>query len=210
MKKLFLLLVIVFAGITASAQIFAFGPKVGYQTQQLSTSKADIESGFKNKFTAGLFARVGLGKFYIQPEVLYFRTENLINVDIKDWKNPLSLNRTNIGVPVMLGYKVFDLKLLKMRASVGPQFNFVVGQEAKNNSELEVETEDLKSNSFSMNGIVGVGFDIWLLSIDVNYSFGLSNIMGNKSFEIDGKQYSTDSYRENIFMVTLGLKLISL
>ena len=75
MKKTFLILAtLLLMGSTAFAGgdfDFAIGPKVGYQTTKLSYYKADIKSSFSNHFTAGIFTRFTIGKFYIQPELLY-------------------------------------------------------------------------------------------------------------------------------------------
>ena len=60
---------------------FGIGPKVGYQTARLSYKKADIKAGFSNHFTAGIFARFSFGRFYVQPELLYFKTSNDFSVN---------------------------------------------------------------------------------------------------------------------------------
>ena len=85
MKKSFLLLAALLimgsAAFAGGGFGLSFGPKIGYQTATLSYNKADIKSGFDNHFTAGIFARVGLGSFYVQPEVLYFKTSSMFDVD---------------------------------------------------------------------------------------------------------------------------------
>ena len=114
----------------------AIGPKVGFQTSKLSYNKADIKSGFSNHFTAGVFGRVTVGRLYVQPEVLYFKTSNLFDVNVTgedEYFNiptganvNLTLNQMNLQVPVLIGVNILDLDLLTLRAQVGPTANFVL------------------------------------------------------------------------------------
>lgn len=211
MKKSLLLIAIVMMAVAVNAQTFAIGPKVGYQTQTLSASGADVESGFKNNFTAGLFTRFGISKFIIQPEILYFRTGQVFNMDIDGFSPKLTLNRVNIGVPVMLGYKFIDLKVFKMRATVGPVFNFAVSQDNdKEGFPDNIDVEKITGKDFSVNGMVSLGFDVLFLTVDVGYSFGLSNIMGDQTIKINGYDVAVEESRQNMFMVTIGAKLFSL
>ena len=97
MKKTFLLIASLLmmgsAAFAGGGFDIAIGPKVGYQTAKLSYQKADIKSSFSNHFTAGLFGRVTIGRLYVQPEVLYFKTSNnFFDVSL----NPESNNIFNI------------------------------------------------------------------------------------------------------------------
>ena len=86
MKKTFLLLVAMLmmgsAAFAGGGFGLAIGPKVGYQTAKLSGNKADIKADFANHFSAGLFGRVNIGHFYVQPEVLYFKTSNIFDASV--------------------------------------------------------------------------------------------------------------------------------
>ena len=116
----------------------AIGPKVGFQTSKLSYNKADIKSGFSNHFTAGVFGRVTVGRLYVQPEVLYFKTSNVFDAHVVGVESDnlfnlptganinVTLNQMNIQVPILIGVNVIDLDLVTLRAQVGPTANFVL------------------------------------------------------------------------------------
>ena len=238
MRKSFLLLV---AALIMSSSVFAiggvdlsFGPKVGYQTAQLSYKKADIKSGFADHFTVGLFARVEIGNFYVQPEVLWFKSSNVFDLNttvtqdtiIGDITIPsgakldFTLKAMNIQVPILVGYKfnVID-GILAIRPQVGPTLNFVIPQRTLVNqsiggaepTEINNETFDTKSIAFGLQG--GLGFDVLGFTLDINYNFGISKVFGANIINntqwgqyIDTNNIS-DAHR-NMFMVTLGYKFL--
>ena len=218
----------------------AIGPKVGYQTAKLSYQKADIKAGFANHFTAGLFGRVTFGRFYVQPEVLYFKTTNIFDVDVTGtgtnnmFNIPtgadvnLTLNQMNLQVPVMIGINILDLNVVTVRAQVGPTANFVLKSKtlvdysfsATNSEGAEITQEgnyDTDDNVFDTKTIswgmqAGLGVDVLKrITLDINYNFGMSNIFKNLNNTQLGEYFdfgNVDNTKQNLFMVTVGFKLI--
>ena len=82
MKKLLILFAVVLLINTAKAEGFdiCIGPKVGYQTAKLSINKDDIQASYKANFTAGVFGRVTIGRFIVQPEINYFKTGQVFEI----------------------------------------------------------------------------------------------------------------------------------
>lgn len=234
MKKTFLLLaVLLMFGTTAFAGggiDFAIGPKVGYQTARLSYDKATIKSDFSSHFTVGLFGRVGIGMLYVQPEVLYFKTSNLFDVDVTGVGNDnflnlptganakLTLNAMNLQVPILIGIKPLDLGVVTLRAQAGPTANFVLGSKTLvdytlNGEQNEVEPDqglDTKSISWGLQAGVGADF-LGKITLDVNYNFGLSRVFENLNQTTLGQTFdfsNIDDTKQGLFMVTLGLKFL--
>lgn len=231
MKKSFLLLIaalIMGSSVFAQGVDIAIGPKIGYQTAKLSYDKAAIKSEFSNHFTAGIFARVGIGNIYIQPELLYFKTSNIFDynltgtnqrIDIPTGVN-LTLNEANLQLPVLVGIKLLDLDVICLRAQVGPTANFVlksqtlVNWEFNNNTEQSEEIPegfDTKSIAWGMQA--GVGVDILnLFTLDINYNLGLTNIFNKLGQQNIGGHVidftNIDNTKQNLFMVTLGMKFL--
>ena len=210
MKKTFLLTA---ALLTMGSAAFAgggfditFGPKVGYQTARLSYEKASIKSGFSNHFTSGIFVRANFGRLYVQPEVLWFKTSDVFDVNVvgtgsNNYLNiptgadvSLTLNQMCLQVPVLVGYDILDLRLITLRGHIGPTANFVLssktlvdysvsatnGDGAQITQEGEADTnEGLNPKTISWGMQVGLGVDLLKrITLDINYNFGMSKLFG--------------------------------
>ena len=222
MKKVFLLFVALFIAVVANAQLspVTFGPKVGYQTTKLSADKEIIKSDFKGNMAFGVFARLTIMKFVLQPELLYFKSDKMFEFNPmgQDWgwdspiPNPtFSINQSNLALPVMLGYQVVDIPIIKVRAGVGPVFYFTLGEAKYSmNGEdipLDVNVKNV-TEDMTMGAAFNLGIDLWKLTIDVNYSFGLTGVIDDKLQVGDYKINLGDDTKQNIFTVTAGFKIL--
>lgn len=239
MKKTFLLIAAV---LMMGSSVFAgggldlsIGPKVGYQTAKLSYQKDDIKAGFANHFTVGLFGRIEIGGFYVQPEALWFKTSNVFTLNtniqqgevlINDITVPsgagldFTLNAMNIQVPILVGYKLNLIdNLLAIRAQVGPTLNFTIPQKTLVNQavgnatpvEISNESFDTKKIAFGLQG--GLGVDVLKnITLDINYNFGITKVFGTEIINKEWGQYLDTSNisdaHTNLFMVTLGYKFL--
>ena len=210
MKKLLLVLAIVLFANVAKAEGFGthIGFKLGYQTTKLSVSKADIKSGFSDHFTLGLFGRVVVKDFIIQPELLWFRSSQVFTLDNNGIINPeITMTEQNLAVPIFLGYQFIDKAIFKLRANVGPVMYFVVDQTNKCN--VDNQSLDVEANNLTWGGAINVGIDLLMFTFDINYSFGLTNLFDSDNVTIGGESFKFDSSKQNVFTVTLGIKLFS-
>lgn len=213
---------------------FAIGPKVGYQTTKLSYYKADIKAGFSNHFTVGIFGRVTIGRIYLQPELLYFKTSNVFDVTATGTDSDnlfnlpaganinMTLNSMNLQMPILLGMNILDTKLITLRAQVGPTANFVIKSQTiydetysldGQQHDLEKNTDadqDFDTKSISWGLQAGLGVDVLKrITLDINYNFGMSNIFNSLNDTALGNTFdftNIDRTKENIFMVTIGFK----
>lgn len=236
MKKSILVLAVLL--MLGSSSAFAIGGidlglKVGYKTSKLSYQKDDIKAGFAESFTLGAFGRVALGSFYVQPEVLWFKTESVFdlstNVDhditVAGLNIPtggnvdFTLNAMNFQVPILVGYKYNLIDVLAIRAQAGPTLNFTIPQKTLVNKSvgssepvaIDNETFDTKSIAFGFQA--GVGFDILSsITLDINYNLGITKVFGaNIINNTEWGQYINTNNISNththMFMVTVGYKL---
>ena len=239
MKKTFLLIAaLLMMGSTAFAGgglDFGIGPKVGYQTAKLSYQKEDIKAGFANHFTLGLFGRIEIGGFYVQPEALWFKSSNVFELNTNVHQDVIiggitipdgagvdfTLNAMNIQVPIFLGYK-FNIigDLLAIRAQVGPTLNFTLPQKTLVNrsvgniepTEISNESFDTKKIAFGLQG--GLGVDVLdRITLDINYNFGITKLFGASLINnTEWGQYidtnNISNVHTNMFMVTIGYKFL--
>ena len=210
----------------------SIGPKVGYQTAKLSYQKEDIKTSFTDNLTIGLFGRVEIGGLYVQPEVLWFNSTNAFNMSIDatqtqvnttEIPNGLEFTMTrkamNIQVPVLLGYKLSITNLIGIRAQVGPTANFIFPEKTEVatvtvNEQVpeEIQNAEFDTKSIAWGLQMGVGVDIWRLSLDVNYNKGITKIFGDDIINnTEWGQYidtnNIDESKQNMFIVTLGIRL---
>ena len=210
MKKLLLVLAVVLFANVANAEGFGFhlGAKLGYQTANLSLQKADIENGFSNHFTAGIFGRVTIKNVLIQPELMWFKSGQVFNLENDGIINPtLTMTQQNLALPIFVGYQFLDLKLVKLRANVGPVMYFVIDQ--TNKCSYDDQAIDIDANGMTWGGALNVGIDVLMFTLDINYSFGLTNLIDKSDVKIGGYDFPIDNTKQSIFTVTLGVKLFS-
>ena len=239
MKKTFLLIAALLmmgsAAFAGGGFDLAIGPKVGYQTARLSYQKADIKSSFSNHFTAGLFGRVTIGRLYVQPEVLYFKTSNIFEGHVTGVESDnlfnlptganvnLTLNQMNLQVPIMVGINILDLDIVTLRAQAGPTANFVLksqtiydktytldGQQSEIANTTTDQNFDTKAISWGIQA--GLGVDVLKrITLDINYNFGVSKMFDALNETTLGETFdfsNIDNTKQNTFMVTLGIKLL--
>lgn len=233
MKKSFLLIAVLLVfGSSVFAQDLDLGIKVGYQTPKLSYKQADIKSGFQNHLTFGLFGRVEFGSLYVQPEVLYFKTQNIFSLEATNISEGLlpeenvtfTLNEANLQVPILVGVKFLDLGVATLRAQVGPTANFTLASTtlydktfSLTGTDGETITIDENEEAFDTKTIAwglqaGLGADIMgKITLDINYNFGLSKVFGNLNNTNLGNYFdftNIDNTKQSLFMVTVGYKFL--
>lgn len=201
-----------------SAQ-FNFGLKAGYNSslslKNLSSlsngsyTMDNVKSEIWNNFQAGAFARVFINKFYIQPEILYSVQKKeyelkqvLIDEDTRRDVNTY-MNISNVEVPILLGYKLLDLKVLNVRAFAGPRFTMNSGSslQYENLTEEQITTaglvQDFKDSQVSIDA--GVGVDLFMFALDARV-----NLIQDFQKTSDLKNISMPT---NTFVISLAWKI---
>ncbi len=194
MKKLSILLILVGFALSGKAQgAFDFGLKAGINTSKISTNMADYTPKAITIYQFGAFARINLGRFYIQPEA-YSNSKKgeVVRVDNVGLSTINSFNLKTIDVPALIGFKILDQKAFNLRVLAGPVFSFLTDKSAK--GQL---TEDNLKNSF-FGWQYGVGLDFLILSLDIRKEQFSSNIYDTPNFDFDTKN--------GTFVISLGVK----
>ncbi len=205
MKKLIIALLFFLPVLLTSEASFGqlnVGIKVGYNAAKLSTNMDTITSKFKSGFQIGAFVRIGK-KLYLQPE-LYYTTQggvfsNNVSDLSKNWKQTVKIG--SLDVPVLIGFKLINAKIVNLRILAGPAASFVVNKSiSEGGAKLGPLTSgDFKSVNWSIQA--GAGVDVLMFTLDVRYQIGLNQLVSEvNNFKFDS--------RNNVWVISLGWKII--
>lgn len=205
MKKLFITLILAVATSGLMAQL-SLGPKIGYTASTLSTDKDQIKEDFKNTLHFGAFARLG-GKTYLQPELLYMTKGTNFGIKLgNDEFVEQDVKLNTIDIPVLVGFKLIDLKLAQIRAMGGAVASFAVNNDIEavdvDEEIRDLQKDDIKDANWGIQA--GVGSDFLSLTLDIRYHMGLTSMYEEDFLD----QFNTDNVKSNAFLVTLGWKIL--
>ena len=158
MKKFFAIALLCLAGIAASAQNMPIniGIRAGWNDTKINVKEAKVDS--KGGYMLGAFARINLGKLYLEPGI------NFSNKKSRILDNDLKLKYQSVDIPVMVGYYLFKAPAFNFRGFAGPVASFTT---------KKLNKDYFKGTDKTMwNGRVGAGIDLWKITFDVDYEFG--------------------------------------
>ncbi len=199
MKKLLLVVVACMFTTAMFAQISPvnFGLHVGLVSTKVDAklpSIQNVKESAENGMMFGAFARINIKKWYIQPELNYVSSESSVSYSALGQEVSAPVKTKSLAVPILLGYKIVKLPMFKLRAFVGPVASFNLDNEATFLGLVGKKVAEPSFKGAVWSGKVGAGVDVWKLSLDVDYQFGLSDI-------------SEEFLKKNkMFNVTLGFR----
>lgn len=208
MKRLAVLLFALALSTTMFGQ-FHFGPQIGFTSSNISLNKGDISNSLKNSFMFGAFVRLG-DKIYLQPEVNWMTQGSVFKYPSIDNLSPVEqeVNLRTINVPVTLGWKIIDLKLVNIRIFGGVNTNIVVNKEINTKDDDNTIGQDLMNpikesdiKDMVWNYHFGAGVDVLMFALDVKYvgAFGEPIVFTYENQTLGSKS--------SMFLVTLGWKI---
>jgi hypothetical protein len=198
MKRFILLPILVLLSVATFAQ-FTIGPKVGFTMSKLSTNFPDIQEEMKTGFQFGAFARFGK-KLYLQPEVLFVTKGGKIITDDNNLTTTVKLS--TVQIPVLVGYRMLNLKVVNLRIMGGPAMSIVVNEEIEVDANIPnpITEDNIKNGIWTFQ--LGAGVDVLMFTLDVRYEWGLNNIYdpsaGNQDYDM----------RNNLWNISLGWKIL--
>jgi len=191
MKKTLMTLSLLALAMVTFAATFDLGIKVGYNTSKISTDWSTIKADSKGGYNFGAFGRFGGTKLYLQPEFLYVVKNGGFSVG----SSTDAIKMKSIQIPVLLGYKLIDLKVASIRAFTGPAISFETGYNSDRNFSYNYKNSTLGYQ-------LGAGVDVLMFTFDVRYEWGLSKSFDTSSF---GSNFTS---KGNTFSVNLGFKFL--
>jgi len=220
MKKIVLIafLSLPFFMVSQSQAQIKFGIKAGLTSTSIKADEvytdindANIEKlKVKGKnanvgFQGGIFSRITIVNFYVQPELLFTSTSGEVEVTtIYDSGDPVSVVKDQkfrqLDFPIMLGYKFGPVRL-----QAGPVGTIMLSSDPALSDVTELDDMDVKEdfNGATWGYQVGVGLDILKkVTIDVKYEGNLSKL--GDGVKIAGETRNFDS-RNSQFIATVGI-----
>jgi len=194
MKKILLVAAIclfssaLFAQLSSPISLGVHGGLVSTKMDYKDASISNIKEESKNGMMLGAFARINLNKWYIQPELNYVSRKSEIVIDGTGY----DFKTKSMDIPMLLGYKIVKLPLFKLRAFAGPVASFNINDSFS--KSFKEKYDDPNFENAVWNGKVGAGVDVWKLTLDIDYEFGLTDV-------------SSEFLKKNKMMnVTLGFR----
>lgn len=205
MKKLLLPFVCLLCIQFAQAQV-KFGVRAGISTADISPSELNItrqgqfqdfklavkEANYGTHF--GLFTQIQMGKFFIQPEVIF--NSNSVDFQASELDNVNQIFREKyqyLDIPFMMGLKYGPLRL-----QGGPVGHLFVNSKS---DLFRIDEYDQNFDDFTIGWQAGIGLDIWKFVLDFKYE-GRFNNFGDH-IEFAGQQFEFDE-KPGRMVLTLG------
>ena len=209
MKKVILLVALIISSISLPAQSFDWGPKINIGSpdvsvkdiKNLKNNDNNINDLLKVKDASinlqlGVYARLKLLGFYIQPEAMFSNSSSEIRYN--DIKGEVKLNK--VDVPVMIGKRFLKI----FRVNAGPVFSLKLSQDIEQ-SGIKDASEEISTNykNATVGLQYGIGLDISMITIDLRVEKGLQSI--SDEVKIAGENFSTDQRLDQV-MLAIGLR----
>ena len=218
MKKIIIVAVLLLSVSFTYAQL-NLGVKLGY-TSSLSIGNLgsvssgsynlnSVQSEMWNNFHGGLFARVCFGKIYVQPELLYAIGKKNYKLTPKNAVSGVSADKfvtiSTVDVPLLVGYKLLDLKVINVRAFAGPKLRLNAGSPLafENIGSIgSTSTDKLEATAKAAQiGLeAGVGVDVFMFTLDARY-----NLIGDM-YTTKINSTSLSNIPVSNFVISLGYK----
>lgn len=206
MKKLFFIVALLSLGSYANAQSIERGLKFGANLGTASVN--EVRQGWENDgITAGihggLFAKLGLGPLYLQPEAYYtFTKARLSRTTAQYGTQDLQLDFHRLDVPVLLGLQV----LSNLRVNVGPFGSVLIDANAESSQETIENQADDYYNRATWGWQAGVGMDFLSLTFDARYETTVGDLSSHNFNDPNLLNHMPRGQQQRQFVVSLGFK----
>jgi hypothetical protein len=194
-----------FVSTVANAQLFQIGPRFGVSSSNIKVDQVTnanmrtiSQSDARLGFHAGLYTRVTILGFYVQPELLFTSTSSEIQIQSANATEISRLNFARLDVPVLVGKRFFGFA----RANIGPVFSTLLQADIRSGNITEDIREQYAAATVGFQ--MGVGLDIWKLSADLKYEGSFSAL--GESLQFGGQTFAT-STRPSQFILSVGYRL---
>lgn len=192
MKKVIPIFLAIFLAFSVNAQI-NLGIKGGpnYNFTDYKTDLPNLNFNNAASWCGGAFVRVKIKKFHVMAEGLFTGHQGGMKVDLNEESK---INFYTVDVPLLIGYKLIDLKVVKLRLNAGVVPSFTA-----------LKLGDLPASDYKdsyISAAAGVSLDIPLFIFELRYQGGLGEY-----HQIENNIANT-TITNNMLTLSMGWKII--
>ena len=175
-KYIAFLLLLALGGVAqeASAQELSINPVFGVNFFSISKDPPGTNSEVGVGFNIGGNIRSENGQFYFQPGLFFQHQGFGLNIDTAAQTYSANVNMNSIRVPLLVGLKLLPplpLNVVNVNIHGGVAPSFLLSA-TDNNTGADVTNQ---YNAVGLGGIVGVGVEVFFVTLDVDYEYGFLN-----------------------------------
>ena len=146
-------------------------PKIGMVMSNVTNAPSTYVANAKIGVLIGSDFRFGK-RFYFQPGLFYKQEGTVLIFDDGTVKQENDITKNSFCFKTQAGYYLVNKEGFRIRLNAGPSYDIALKQRVIQNNNA-TPSELLKSSALNVEG--GVGLDIWFLSVDAGYTYGLAN-----------------------------------
>jgi hypothetical protein len=151
-------------------------PKLGMTISNITEAPNNYGTEAKVGFLCGADFRFGK-RVYFQPGLFYNKEATMIIYNDGTTQSESSVAKNSLRIKAQAGYYLVNKEGFRFRLNAGPSYDVLLGSKTYN---LIVPSGQQVFNSGALNVEAGAGLDIWFLSFDLGYSYGLGNAFSDK------------------------------
>ncbi|MDY0779586.1 outer membrane beta-barrel protein [Tenacibaculum sp. IB213877] len=198
MKKLILMLFLVFGATQLSQAQLQFGIKAGinYNSDSFREVQEDVIDGgaeSKTGYHAGIWLRAKIPAIglYLRPELVYTSLKSDVTLNSTGAKTSYDFQK--IDIPVLLGKKFLKIAYVH----IGPSFQYIV------DGDLDWdEVRDIKADGFTVGLQMGGGIELGKLGLDLRWERAFSD---TESKFINNNTGTTTTFDTRVNQIIVGL-----
>ncbi len=206
MKKLFLIVALCGLGGFAKAQSVEHGLKFGANLGTASVN--EIREGWESDgitagIHAGLFAKLGLGPLYLQPEAYYTFTKARLSRNSTQYgTQDLQMDFHRLDVPVLVGFQI----LSNLRVNAGPFGSVLIDANAESPQETIEDQANDYYNRATWGWQAGLGMDFRSLTFDARYETTVGDLSDQDFRDPNLLNHMPRGQQQRQIVVSIGVK----
>lgn len=151
-------------------------PKLGMVVSNVTDAPDMYQTKAKVGMLLGADLRFGK-RLYFQPGGFYKQEGAVLIYNDGTAEQQSDIKKNSVCVKAQAGYYLVNKEGFRIRLNAGPSVDVALKQKVYTTLGVPSNQDWLKSSALNVEG--GVGLDIWFLSIDAGYTYGLGDAFRN-------------------------------